>query len=215
MQRTMKETYEDEIQSLQEEIQNLNQQFKENQEEAAFLSHDIAKTLESYRRRAIFHVGSTEANVKDLQLIGPFEKDLQFLTAISGIEFTKYLKKTECRKYKTLQSSMQRTKTLFKHRLMGQCQSLAFQLEFQTMESQGKCSAGYDVTDLNIIMEYGEYADLSKFVCRTEERKNLLLFFRTLSKFAEWCEYRKFIFAQFKVRLPFLSTSFNVFSSST
>ncbi|XP_075429918.1 centromere protein P isoform X3 [Ascaphus truei] len=193
MQEAVADAYKDEIRSLQEEIRALTQQHKENQ--TALLSDtNIKKALQSYRGKAISDVRGAEAVANLKSQLGDCEKELEFLAKISGIEFTQYCKKTE---YPSA------NQTLYKHRLMGQCQSLTFQLEFHTTESQinkgGLCS---DVTDLNIIMECGEYSQLSKFVSRTEERENLLLFFRTLSSFAEWCEYRKRTFLQFKQKYP-------------
>nr|XP_033816511.1 LOW QUALITY PROTEIN: centromere protein P-like [Geotrypetes seraphini] len=64
------------------------------------------------------------------------------------------------------------------------------------------------VTDLSIIIESSEYSEVSKFVSRAEETKNLLLFSRSLSSFAEWCNRHKRTFLHFKgryseiVRLP-------------
>nr|XP_042699006.1 centromere protein P isoform X4 [Chrysemys picta bellii] len=117
----------------------------------------------------------------------------------TGIWFTNYSKET-----------VEKTgnKTIQKHRLSGNCYSLPFQMEFQLLEIQPgvqvNCqdysneSISAAVTDLSIIMECGEYSDLSKFVSSAEERGNLLLFFRSLSSFAEWCEHRKCTFKHFK-----------------
>ncbi|KAM4602343.1 centromere protein P-like, partial [Discoglossus pictus] len=112
MQTVAIEMFKDEILSLQKEIQALTQQYEENQQEVAFLSStNIKKKLESYRGNAVTDVLSYEAKEKEKLQIGKYEKDLQFLSHISGIEFTKYLKKTECKS---------ENKTLYKHRLVGQ-----------------------------------------------------------------------------------------------
>ncbi|KAM4722827.1 centromere protein P [Rhinophrynus dorsalis] len=190
----MSHTYEDEILSLQEEIKELTKQYKENQEEAAFLSTiNVKKALQSYHGKAIPGGGSSILSPNVTALLDDCEKEMKFLNELSGIELTKYLKRTEHRAD---------NQTTCKHRLVGQCQSISFQLEFQTLDSQCKGEHSYKVTDLNVIMECREHSDLSKFVSRTEERKNLLLFFRTLSKFAECCEHRRHIFLQFKEKHP-------------
>ncbi|XP_065407344.1 centromere protein P isoform X3 [Chrysemys picta bellii] len=125
----------------------------------------------------------------------------------TGIWFTNYSKET-----------VEKTgnKTIQKHRLSGNCYSLPFQMEFQLLEIQPgvqvNCqdysneSISAAVTDLSIIMECGEYSDLSKFVSSAEERGNLLLFFRSLSSFAEWCEHRKCTFKHFKAKYPDIVT---------
>ncbi|KAM8930653.1 centromere protein P [Pelodytes ibericus] len=194
MERDMFETYQEEIQSLQNEIQELTKKYKDKQNETAFLSSaNIKKALSSYHAKAIID-GEPK---KDSTLIKPvldhYENDIQLFNKISGIEFTKYFKTTE----HTTESEV-----MHKHRLMGRCQSLSFQLEFETLDIKNKGGSCCDITDLNIIMGCSEHSDLSKFVSITEERKSLLLFFRTLSNFDQWCEYRKHTFVQFKEKYP-------------
>ncbi|KAE8611716.1 hypothetical protein XENTR_v10012572 [Xenopus tropicalis] len=191
MQNELNHPYEDEIALLQEEIQELTRQYKEVQTEAAFLSSaNFKQALQSYHG---IHIPDQERMKDTACLMAQIEdckNELQFLNNLSGLEFTKYLKKTEHKSD---------NQAIYKHRLVGQCQSLLFQLEFQTLESKSRDNASQSVIDLNIIMECREQSDLSKFVSRVEERRNLLLFFRSLSSFAEWCECRKNTFAKFKV----------------
>ncbi|XP_012881827.1 PREDICTED: centromere protein P [Dipodomys ordii] len=58
------------------------------------------------------------------------------------------------------------------------------------------------ITDLNIIMEPTDYSELSEFVSRVEERRDLLMFFRSLHFFVEWYEHRKNTFKHFKDKYP-------------
>uniref|UniRef100_A0A2K5PR35 Centromere protein P n=1 Tax=Cebus imitator TaxID=2715852 RepID=A0A2K5PR35_CEBIM len=91
-------------------------------------------------------------------------------------------------------------KVLQRHRLSGNCHMVTFQLEFQILEIQNKERLSSAVTDLNIIMEPTECSELSEFVSRAEERKDLFMFFRSLHFFVEWFEYRKRTFKHFKVK---------------
>ncbi|XP_037590998.1 centromere protein P isoform X1 [Cebus imitator] len=79
---------------------------------------------------------------------------------------------------------------------------VTFQLEFQILEIQNKERLSSAVTDLNIIMEPTECSELSEFVSRAEERKDLFMFFRSLHFFVEWFEYRKRTFKHFKEKYP-------------
>lgn len=79
---------------------------------------------------------------------------------------------------------------------------ITFQLEFQVLEIQNKERLSSVITDLNIIMEPTEYSELSEFVSRAEDRRDLLMFFRSLHFFVEWCEYRKRTFEHFKEKYP-------------
>ncbi|XP_054693703.1 centromere protein P isoform X2 [Grus americana] len=125
------------------------------------------------------------------------EADLSFLMKFTGIQFTSHSKKTV---------EKTRNRTVQKHRLSGNCHSLSFQLEFQLLEMQNKESVSAVITDLSIIMESGEDSDMSKFVSSTEERGNLLTFFRSLSSYAEWYEHRRCTFLHFKAKYPDIVT---------
>ncbi|XP_029775308.1 centromere protein P isoform X2 [Suricata suricatta] len=93
-------------------------------------------------------------------------------------------------------------KVLQKHRLSGNCHMVTFQLEFQILEIQSKERLSSVITDLNIIMEPTEYSELSDFVSRAEDRRDLLMFFQSLHFFVEWCEYRQRTFEHFKEKYP-------------
>ncbi|KAM6060438.1 centromere protein P isoform 2-T4 [Theristicus caerulescens] len=125
------------------------------------------------------------------------ETDLSFLMKFTGIQFTSHSKKTV---------EQTRNRTVRKHRLSGNCHSLSFQLEFQLLEMQKKENVSAVITDLSIIMESGEDSDVSKFVSSTEEHRNLLTFFRSLSSYAEWYEHRRCTFLHFKGKYPDIVT---------
>ncbi|XP_053325594.1 centromere protein P [Spea bombifrons] len=194
MQNNMTEMYQEEIASLQEEILELTQKYKDNQKEVAFLSRtNLKKALLSYRGKEITDGERKHDSAVTKPELSHYESEVQFFNKICGTEFTKYFKKREHKS---------ENEVLYKHRLLGRCQSLSFQLEFQTLDSKVQESGSCEVTDLNIILGCRENSSLSKFVSRTEERKSLVLFFRTLSSFAEWCEYRKQTFVRFKEKYP-------------
>ncbi|XP_016064448.1 PREDICTED: centromere protein P-like [Miniopterus natalensis] len=101
-------------------------------------------------------------------------------------------------------------KVLQRYKLSGNCHMITFQVEFQILEVQNKENLSSVITDLNIIMESTAYSELSEFVSRAEERRDLFMFFRSLHFFVEWCEYRKRTFKHFKVLLaPEQLTSFS------
>uniref|UniRef100_F6ZDH0 Centromere protein P n=1 Tax=Equus caballus TaxID=9796 RepID=F6ZDH0_HORSE len=126
---------------------------------------------------------------KDLRShLGHLESEILFLSTLTGIKIRNYSKKT-----KDLTSTEMTEKSIKKvlqrHRLSGNCHMITFQLEFQILEIQNKKSLSSVITDLNIIMEPTEYSELSEFVSRAEERRDLFMFFRSLRFFVEWCEY--------------------------
>ncbi|XP_034503282.1 centromere protein P isoform X6 [Ailuropoda melanoleuca] len=144
------------------------------------------------------------ASSKDLRShLGHLESELLFLSTLTGISIRNYSMKTEdLTNTEKTEKSMK--KVLQRHRLSGNCHMITFQLEFQILEIQDKENLSSVITDLNIIMEPTEYSELSEFVSRlfcsyrAEERRDLLMFFRSLHFFVEWCEYRKRTFEHFK-----------------
>ncbi|VFV45596.1 Hypothetical predicted protein [Lynx pardinus] len=136
---------------------------------------------------------------KDLRgHLGHLESELLFLSTLTGINIINYSMKTEdLTSTENTEKSIK--KVLQRHRLSGNCHMITFQLEFQILEIQNKESLSSVITDLNIIMEPTEYSELSEFVSRAEDRRDLLMFFRSLHFFVEWCEYRKCTFEHFKV----------------
>nr|XP_006127628.1 centromere protein P isoform X3 [Pelodiscus sinensis] len=186
MENDIYQVYEDEIHSLEEEIEMLTQKFENNEQESTFYSdEEIQVSGKSHQGDSKWHESPPDLK-PELECL---KSDLSFLMKFTGIWFTNYSKET-----------VEKTgnKIIQKHRLSGNCCSLPFQMEFQLLEIQDDESIPAVVTDLSIIMECGEYSDLSKFVSCAEEQGSLLQFFRSLSFFAEWYEHRKCTFQHFK-----------------
>ncbi|EPQ17289.1 Centromere protein P, partial [Myotis brandtii] len=136
---------------------------------------------------------------KDLRSnLGNLESELLFLNTLTGINIRKYSKKIE-NLTSTEMTERRIKKVLQRHKLSGNCHMITFQVEFQILEFQNKENLSSIITDLNIIMESTAYSELSEFVSRAEERRDLFMFFRSLHFFVEWCEYRKRTFKHFKV----------------
>ncbi|XP_059512268.1 centromere protein P isoform X1 [Myotis daubentonii] len=139
---------------------------------------------------------------KDLRSnLGNLESELLFLNTLTGINIRKYSKKIE-NLTSTEMTERRIKKVLQRHKLSGNCHMITFQVEFQILEFQDKENLSSVITDLNIIMESTAYSELSEFVSRAEERRDLFMFFRSLHFFVEWCEYRKRTFKHFKEKYP-------------
>ncbi|KAM5260331.1 centromere protein P isoform 1-T1 [Hipposideros larvatus] len=139
---------------------------------------------------------------KDLRSnLGHLESELLFLSTLTGISIRNYSRKTENLTGPEMTEKSIK-KVLQKHRLSGTCRMITFQLEFQILEVQNKENLSSAITDLNIIMEPTAYSELSEFVSRAEERRDVFLFFRSLHFFVEWCEYRNRTFKHFKEKYP-------------
>uniref|UniRef100_A0A8C4U5G1 Centromere protein P n=1 Tax=Falco tinnunculus TaxID=100819 RepID=A0A8C4U5G1_FALTI len=188
------QVYEDEIQSLEEEIKLLAEKYEDSQQESTFFSdEEILMSISSYQTEIEGH--EFPSNLKaELETL---ETDLSFLMKFTGIQFTNHSKKTV---------EKTRNRTVQKHRLSGNCHSLSFRLDFQLLEMQNKENVSVVITDLSIIMESGEDSDVSKFVERAEECGNLLTFFRSFSSYAEWYEHRRCTFRHFKAKYPEIVT---------
>ncbi|XP_013006123.1 centromere protein P isoform X2 [Cavia porcellus] len=120
---------------------------------------------------------------------------------LTGFTITDYSKKTE--DLTTAEMTDEGVKkVLQRHRISGNCHIITFQLEFQIVETQSKENISSVITDLGIVMEPTEYSELSEFVSRAEERRDLFMFFRGLHFFVKWCEYRKRTFTHFKDKYP-------------
>ncbi|NXS54367.1 CENPP protein, partial [Brachypteracias leptosomus] len=187
------QVYEDEIQSLEEEIKLLAEKYEDSQQESTFFSEEeILMSMYAFFSPVGEYQGESKKHESPSDLkaqLESLERDLSFLMKFTAIQFTSHSKETV---KKTRNSTVQ------KHRLLGNCQALSFQLEFQLLEMQNKEKVSAVITDLSIIMEYGEDLDVRKFVSSAEEHGNLLTFFRSLSSFAEWYEHRRLTFLYFK-----------------
>ncbi|NWX11835.1 CENPP protein, partial [Aegotheles bennettii] len=192
MDSSIYQAYEDEIQSLEEEIKLLAEKYEDGQQESTFFSEE--EILESMY--ASFHIKSSQRESKGFECpsdlkaeLQSLETDLSFLMKFTGIQFRSHTKKT---------MEKNGDRTVRKHRLSGNCHSMSFHLEFQLLEMQNKENVSAVITDLSIMMDSGEDSDVSKFVSRVEEHGSLLTFFRSLSSYAEWHEHRRCTFLHFK-----------------
>ncbi|XP_062977266.1 centromere protein P [Elgaria multicarinata webbii] len=185
------QVYEEKIQSLEEEIKMLTEEYESSQHESmAYSDREIMETMKSFKSKSKQYESSPDLKTQ-LDLL---EFDLSFIMKLTGIWLTHYSRKPV---------EKSETKTIQKYRVSGNCQSVPFQLEFQLVEeNQSNKNVTAVVTDLNIIIESAEYSDLSNFVSRVEESGNLLLFFKSLSYFSEWCEHRKRTLSYFKTKYP-------------
>ncbi|XP_078270152.1 centromere protein P [Rhinoraja longicauda] len=190
MGETLYQAYEDEIECLQEEIKILEQKAKETQ----IYSQEFLKTI--HLQKEMFGVQNPEPwklSTTDLEAqIEQTESQIALLTQLTGIGFNQHT-------VTTVSEGNKKTKQC---RLSGCSHSLHFELEFELTEVQTEKDVMTTVTDLNIILELSDIYNLSKFISRTEERKNLLMFFRTISVFAKWYEYRQVTFRHFKEKYP-------------
>ncbi|KAF7249707.1 Centromere protein P [Varanus komodoensis] len=186
------QVYEDEIQTLEEEIQILTEEWENRQHGSmAYSEGEIMKTIKSSKRKYQEVLEQCEFSPDLKTQLDLLEHDLSFMMKLTGIWFTQYSRKPVAK---------DQTKNIHKYRLSGNCQSVMFHLEFQLVEeNQSTKNVSAVVTDLSIIIESEELSDLKKLVCRVEESGDLLLFFRSLSRFSEWCEHRKHTWTYFKV----------------
>ncbi|PKK21655.1 centromere protein P [Columba livia] len=194
MDSSLCQAYKDEIQSLEEEIRLLTEKYEANQQESvSFSEEEILMSINSFQKEFQRQSGG-HGFPSDLKAeLESLETDLSFLMKFTGIQFTSHCKKTV---------EKTRNRTVQKHRLLGNCHSLSFELEFQLLEMQTKESVSTVITDLSITMESGGDSDVSKFVSRTEKHGSLLTFFRSLSSYAEWYEHRRCTFLHFKAKYP-------------
>ncbi|XP_021265175.1 centromere protein P isoform X2 [Numida meleagris] len=190
MDNSIYQVYEDEIQLLEEEIKLLAEKYEDIQQESTFFSEEeVLTSIKLFQRE---FQGEHKGHGPPLDLkaeLESLERDLSFLMKFTGIQITSHSKKT-------LEKTANRT--VQKHKVSGNCWSLPFCLEFQLLEMKSKENVSAAVTDLSIVIESGQYSELSKFVTSAEEHGNLLLFFRSLLSYAEWCEHRRCTFLHFK-----------------
>ncbi|XP_056380018.1 centromere protein P isoform X2 [Hyla sarda] len=189
MQRDIIERCEDAISALKQELQELQEKYEENKKEITFLSStNIKKALVSFYGKSS---NDDSTNLKNIQSkLVKCEQEIQFFRTVTGMEFTKYLKKTETKTEKG---------TIYSHRLVGCCRFLPFEVEFKTLDAQTKSC---EVIHINIHVDQKENSDLVKLVSRTHKSLNLLGFFRTISTYTEWFDYRQSTFSQFKDKYP-------------
>ncbi|XP_051874867.1 centromere protein P [Pristis pectinata] len=186
MEKSLHQTYEDEIQCLQEEIRILEQKAKETQ----INSQEFLKNMHLQKEKfSVQNPESWKCSTTDLEAqVEQAKSQIALLAQLTGIDFIKH----------TMTTVSEGNKKTKQYRLSGCSHSLHFDLEFELTEIQTEKCVMATVTDLNIILELSDVCDLSRFISRTEEKKSLLLFFRTISIFAKWYEYRQVTFRHFK-----------------
>ncbi|XP_068940542.1 centromere protein P isoform X2 [Petaurus breviceps papuanus] len=134
--------------------------------------------------------------------LGRLELGLSFLSQGTGVRIKDYsLTRLELARGSG-SGPQDGQRVLRKGHLAGQYHTVPFQLEFQLLETRSEESSSAVVTELSIILEHMEHGELSRFVARTEEKRDLFLFFRSLHFFLEWCEYRRQTFQYFQEKHP-------------
>ncbi|XP_072137097.1 centromere protein P [Mobula birostris] len=190
MEKSLQQIYENEILCLQEEIQMLEQKAKETQ----INSQGFLKNMYLQKEKiSVQNPESWKCSTTDLEAqVEQAKSQAALLIQLTGIEFRQHT-------MKIVGEGNNQTK---QYRLSGYSHSLHFELEFELMDIQTEENDMAIVTDLNIILELNDVCDLSRFISRTEEKKSLLQFFRTISVFTKWYEYRQATFSNFKEKHP-------------
>ncbi|XP_031214130.1 centromere protein P [Mastomys coucha] len=132
--------------------------------------------------------------------LGHLKSEVTFLSKLTGFNIRNYSKREDIAN--TEETENDTKKVLWRHRLSGNCNMVTFQLEFEVLEIETEEKKSSVITDLSIIMEPTEYSELSEFASRAEERRDLLMFFRSLHFFVECYEYRENTFKHFKEKYP-------------
>ncbi|XP_059800614.1 centromere protein P isoform X2 [Hypanus sabinus] len=186
MEKSLQQIYENEILCLQEEIQML----EKKAEETHINSQGFLKNMYLQKEKiSVQNPESWKCSMTDLEAqVEQAKSQAALLIQLTGIEFSQHT-------MKMVSEGNNQTK---QYRLSGYSHSLHFELEFELMDIQTEENDMAIVTDLNIILELSGFCDLSRFISRTEEKKSLLQFFRTISIFAKWYEYRQATFRNFK-----------------
>lgn len=185
------ERCEDAISSLKQEIAALKEEYKENEKNIAALSTASVKNcFGTFQEDSRECIATVTKNVNTQLAHG--EMEMKFFIKTTGIEILQYFKITE-----------KKNENVFcNHKLVGRCQFLPFEMTFKTTEYQSEERWSCDVTQVNVHMDCKGDPNLIKLVERTEATMNLQGFFRTLSRYAEWCEFRTKTFSHFKERYP-------------
>ncbi|OXB58177.1 hypothetical protein ASZ78_006949 [Callipepla squamata] len=156
MDKSVYQVYEDEIQSLEEEIKLLAEKYEDIQHESSFFSdEEVQKSKEFFQRE---FQGGHKGHGSQLYLIQELEsleRDLSFSMNFLGVQITGHSKKT-----------LEKTaiRTVATHSVSGKCRFLSFCLEFQLTETQNMYNVSASITDLSIAMESGQQSELSKLV---------------------------------------------------
>ncbi|XP_074140685.1 centromere protein P [Sminthopsis crassicaudata] len=182
-----------ELRALRAEVAALRRRLEQGRPEADPVP-DPDPTLRFCQEGPPPPAGPAESGSASEARLGRLESGVSFLSKLTGIRVTEYsLSRAELRG-----GAEDGPRILRKGRLAGHCRDVTFHLEFQLLEMQDEENPSAAITELNIILEPMEYSELSRFVARTEETRDLFRFFRSLHFFLQWCEYRKRTFQYFK-----------------
>ncbi|XP_052583259.1 centromere protein P isoform X2 [Peromyscus californicus insignis] len=185
------------------ELRALEAEVAALQRECSMLPKPCQKTSGTRKSLQKFPQSDSEGweSLKDLRSqLGHLQSELSFLSQLTGINIRNYSKIEDITNTEVTEKDTK--KILQRHRLSGNCNMVTFQLEFQVLEIETKEKLSSIITDLSIIMEPTEYSELSEFASRAEEKRDLLMFFRSLHFFVELYEYRKNTFKHFKEKYP-------------
>ncbi|XP_068108108.1 centromere protein P isoform X2 [Hyperolius riggenbachi] len=189
MSENMMERLESATSSLKQEILQLKEEYKENQREIAFLSSaNVQNALMSFQENKGDESRKTLSWNLNTKLV-QYETQVKFFQQITGIEVKHYFKRTEQKR---------ENEVLYNHKMAGRCLDLPFELEFKTIESQSEQQGECKVSHISVQMDCQAHPSLMQLLQRTETTMDLLGFFRSLSDYAEWAEFRRNTFAQFK-----------------
>ncbi|XP_042180859.1 centromere protein P [Oncorhynchus tshawytscha] len=197
MKKNLENVYEAQIKALQEEIAALQGQQDKNEREIAMnlaggRMQDALLIMTGHQEK---EMGKSQRDITaHLKTeIMEMEEDLIRQTKINGIVLVNCCVKTVEKGNK---------KMVQQHRLTGHCSFLDFQVEFELTDVQEDTTLVRTITDLNIVMDSTEFKDFSNFVSGVEDKRDLLLFFRTLRRFSDRCEDRRRTFQHFQEKYP-------------
>ncbi|XP_021466474.2 centromere protein P [Oncorhynchus mykiss] len=197
MKKNLENVYEAQIKALQEEIAALQCQQDKNEREIAMnlaggRMQDALLIMTGHQEK---EMGKSQRHITaHLKTeIMEMEEDLIRQTKINGIVLVNCSVKTVEKGNK---------KMVQQHRLTGHCSFLDFQVEFELTDVQEDTTLVRTITDLNIVMDSTEFKDFGNFVSGVEDKRDLLLFFRTLRRFSDRCEDRRRTFQHFQEKYP-------------
>nr|XP_005987129.1 PREDICTED: centromere protein P-like isoform X1 [Latimeria chalumnae] len=128
MEQSAFQVYEEEINSLREEIRDLEEQYENCQRESTLGSaEEILKAMDFYRGKSVPYSTRNEITADLESQLDRLESELSLIGELTGIRFASYSKKT-----------VKKTdnKIIQSHRMSGHCNTLPFQLEFHLLEAQ-------------------------------------------------------------------------------
>ncbi|XP_062272531.1 centromere protein P [Scomber scombrus] len=184
---------EAQITSLQAEVKVLQLQQQDNHKNMTIQFRDKCKDALSYICGKRQKGGKEEVLSKLKEEVEELEEDLQRQSQMNGISLN------SCT-IKTLQSSD--NQLVQELSVSGHCSELVFQVEFQLSEVKEGQRSERTISSLNVVMDANDLQNFSSFLSEVEERKDLLLFFRTLRAYSDRCDDRCRTFQHFQDKYP-------------